>query len=96
MKLEDIDLVYNLLVEGERIGAIKAFRTATDWGLKESKDFVVGAFGPLTPDEFRTKAIDEFVSSPGELLTEFATHVRRLEQIIAQFAELCDSHEGPF
>lgn len=93
MKLSDIDHIYNLLVENERIQAIRAFRTATNCHLKEAKDFVTGLNGQRTPDQFRAAAIEHYCATPAALLAEFAVHVRRLEQIIAQFAELCD-HEG--
>jgi hypothetical protein len=35
----------------------------------------------------------DHISSPAELIAEFAVHVRKLESIIAQFAELADGFQ---
>ncbi len=90
MKLSDIDSVVALIRDDNKTPAIKEFRRITGWGLLGARNMVVGRDGRRTPDEFRLAAMREFLSDPADLIAEFATHVRRLEQIIAQFAELAD------
>ena len=92
MKLSDINRIADMIDAGDRIPAIKEFRRLTNWSLYDSRQMVTPNVA-ATGDQFRARAITEFVPNPAELLAEFAVHVRRLEQIIAQFAELCD-HEG--
>ncbi len=93
MKLSDINRIAEMIDAGDKIPAIKEFRRLTNWSLYDSKQKVAPTVDATTGDQFRTRAITEFVPNPAELLAEFAVHVHRLEQIIAQFAELCD-HEG--
>ena len=93
--IQDIDRVYEMLVKEDRIPAIKEWRRLTNCHLKEAKDFVVGDTYHKPPAQFRIDAMTHFITSPAELIAEFATHVRRLEQIIAQFAELADQWTDP-
>jgi hypothetical protein len=93
MKMYDIGHIASLIDAGQPIQAIKEFRRITGWGLYDSKTFV-RPLATSTGDEFRRKAIAEFINSPGDLLAEFAVHVRKLEAVIAQFAELMDSQEA--
>ena len=92
MKLSDINRIAEMIDAGDKIPAIKEFRRLTNWSLYDSKQMVAPT-ADVTGDQFRTRAITEFAPNPADLLAEFAVHVRKLEQIIAQFAELCD-HEG--
>lgn len=103
MKLSDINSVCDLIQADNKIPlqvsclpAIKEFRRITGWGLLEAKNMVVGKDGRRTPDEFRLAAMREFISDPADLIAEFAVHVRKLESIIAQFAELVDSQGEVF
>lgn len=89
MKLSDINRIAEMIDAGNKIPAIKEFRQLTNWGLYDAKQMLAPTVD-ATGDQFRTRAITEFVPNPADLLVEFAAHVRRLEQIIAQFAELCD------
>lgn len=93
MKLDDINRIAAMVDAGDKIPAIKEFRRLTDWSLYDSKQMVAPTVDS-TGDQFRIKAMTEFISSPAELLHEFAAHVHRLEQIIAQFAELCDGFQA--
>ena len=93
LTMSDIDRIAALVDAGDRIGAIKLFRAETGWGLRDSKQMVAPTVDS-TGDQFRIKAMTEFSSNPAELLAEFKVHVHRLEQIIAQFAELCDHEDA--
>lgn len=93
LTMSDIDRIAAMVDAGDRIGAIKAFRTVTNWGLYEAKMMVAPTI-ESKGDQFRIKAMTEFISNPAELLAEFKVHVHRLEQIITQFAELCDHEDA--
>lgn len=93
LTMSDIDRIAAMVDAGNKIPAIKEFRRLTDWSLYDSKQFVAPTVDS-TGDQFRIKAMTEFISSPAELLAEFKVHVHKLEQIIAQFAELCDGFQA--
>lgn len=81
-----------------KIAAIKLMRQYTNCGLKEAKDAIdkhcsgYGRDWKFNSAAFKAEWLEAF--NPIELIAEFAQHVRRLEQIIVQFAELADGFQN--
>lgn len=92
------DAILAEMVRPNKIAAIKLLRGYAVLGLKEAKDAIdrhcsgYGTDYRFNESSFKAEWLDAI--DPRELIAEFAAHVRRLEQIIAQFAELADGFQS--
>lgn len=98
LTLTQVDIIVSWCEQDNYIGAIKDFRNFTGAGLKLAKDEVRGTGPRRRPNEVRQHLIDNWLVTTGDrqlaIVQEMRKLTARMEELVAQFAELADSADA--